>query len=59
MKEIILSDEKLASEDWKCLFLIMTTMFLVVSGFLLNIELAKPECVFDYCIDNICITMEK
>ncbi len=59
MKEELLTDEKLASEDWRCLFFIMLAMFMLVSAFFLEAEVYSPaKCVPDYCSENFCITLK-
>ena len=59
MEKELLTDEKLASEDWRCLFFIMLAMFMFVSAFLLEAEVYSPTtCSPDYCSDNFCITLK-
>lgn len=54
------NDERLASEDWKCLFLITLTMLVIVSGLLINIELNRPiNCTPDICYDDFCIILKE
>lgn len=47
----ILDDEALASEDWKCLFLVTLLLHVIMCGFYLSGKLAEPIecCTPDYC----------
>lgn len=55
MTENVLTDETLASEDWKWLFLITLCFLVFALGWLLEIKLEQPieYCTKDYCIRKI------
>lgn len=46
------TDEKLASEDWKCLFLITLTILICLVGYLIESKLREP---IEYCTPDFCI----
>lgn len=55
-----IDNEGLASEDWRCLFII--TLFLLVLSLLYILEnkLNTPiNCVPDYCFDNFCVILKE
>lgn len=47
-----LTDDKLAAEDWKCLFLLTLAILALTLGFLISAELNKP---IEYCSADFCI----
>lgn len=48
-----LTDEGLAAEDWKSLFLAVLLLFVLAAGYIVHLKLNAP--VISYCFDDICI----
>lgn len=54
-----LSDRELEIEDFKAIIWILLVMLVLVSGFLINVELVKPiHCTADFCMDDFCIILK-
>lgn len=52
----IRTDEQLASEDWKCLFLVTLTILLITLGYIVHMKLVEPE---EYCSKDICVKLNE
>lgn len=56
----ILTDNDLAVEDWKSLFLITLIALVVAVLFILETKLNTPiSCTPDYCMDEFCIILKE
>ncbi len=47
-----INDESLASEDWKCLFLITLVLLVLSLGYIIECKLSEPV---EYCTKDFCI----